>query len=50
MNIKCFFGIHLLDKDLAPVNGVWWAFCSRCGARYAGSYDMATGETIWKPQ
>jgi hypothetical protein len=49
-DIRCFFNFHDLMKDEAPINGVWWAFCRRCGARYAGEYDMATGETIWRPR
>lgn len=46
--VLCFLNIHSLQKDAGPVNGVWWAFCSHCGARHGGEYDMATGETIWR--
>jgi hypothetical protein len=49
-SIACFFGGHRLRKDPRPVNGVWWAFCEHCGARYGGEYDMATGETHWRAQ
>lgn len=47
MNIQCFLGFHLLKADKRPINGVWWAFCSRCGARFAGEYDPAYGTTKW---
>ncbi len=50
MSLRCFFGLHALVKDDRPVNGVWWAFCSRCGARYGGEYDMAYGHTVWRPR
>jgi hypothetical protein len=46
--LRCRLGFHDLKKDSGPVNGVWWAFCRRCGARHAGEYDPATGETTWK--
>lgn len=47
-SLRCFFGFHDLRRDPHPINGVWWAFCERCGARHEGVYDMATGETIWR--
>ena len=46
--LRCFLNLHALQKDYKPVNGVWWAFCRHCGARYAGEYDMAIGETHWR--
>ena len=48
--ILCHFGFCSLRKDPYPINGVWWAFCRHCGGRYGGEYDMATGETHWKPR
>ena len=50
MSVRCFFNFHALVRDPQPVNGVWWAFCGRCGARFAGEYDPCYGETIWKPK
>ena len=47
--IMCFFRFHDLKKDRVPINGVWWAFCSRCGARYGGKYDPMYGTTTWNP-
>lgn len=48
--LRCWLSFHALKKDDSPTNGVWWAFCKDCGARYAGEYDPVYGHTHWKPR
>ena len=46
--VRCALGCHRLRIDDEYVNGVRWAFCVDCGARYECSYDMAYGHTIFR--
>ncbi len=47
-DIKCFLGFCNIIRDPYPINGVWWGFCSRCGRRWEGNYDMMYGCENWK--
>lgn len=48
--ILCGFGWHRLRLDREEINGVWWAFCVDCGARYEQLYDMTYGHTYFRPR
>lgn len=45
-HLSCFFGFHALWKDKEPINGVQWALCARCGARF--SERLKRGKATWE--